>query len=52
MAFDDIISIDALLGKQKDPLYEDTHGGKHLSNIACPSAQFGTNRLEPTIYHL
>jgi len=28
MAFDDIIPIDALLGKPKDPQYEDNTGGK------------------------
>lgn len=50
MAFDDIIPIDALLGKQKDPLYEDNTGGnrkkKKVDREAMQSAIMRIPRMD------
>ena len=50
MAFDDIIPIDALLGKQKDPLYDDTKVGnrkkKKVDREAMQSAIMRIPRMD------
>ena len=46
MAFDDIIPIDALLGKPKDPQYEDNTGGnKKKKKIDREAMQFAIMRI-------
>ena len=50
MAFDDIIPIDALFGKKKDPLYEDNTGGnrkkKKVDREAMQSAIMRIPRMD------
>ena len=50
MAFDDIIPLDALLGKKKDPLYDDTTSGnkkkKKVDREAMQSAIMRIPRMD------
>ena len=50
MTFDEIIPLDLLLGKHKDPLYEDTHGGnkkkKKVDKEAMQSAIMRVPRMD------